>query len=143
MAANTTPIFQLTYNVGTARLTGANTTRDLSSTTNSAICFTAGANGSRVDSVSFSSAQATPAASSAMVGRVFITDNTGANPRLLPGGEIALPTITPSNTVVGQTQTINFPSGLFIPTGVLLKVTISVSAGVQDNYDVIARGVDY
>lgn len=139
MAANITPIFRLTSNVGFLRLAAANTARDGSGTVPT--CFTAGANGSNVYSVTFTSAQATAAASSAMVGRLYITDNAGANPRMLQ--EVVIATATASTTVVGATSTISFPTGLFIPSGCLLKATISVYAGAQDQFDVITRGDDY
>lgn len=139
MPANQTPIFVLTPNIGFARLAAANTASDGSGTVPT--LFTAGANGSRVDSITITNSQATSAASSAMVVKVFITDTSGANPRLLQ--EIALATTTRSNTAVGQTQTISFANGLVLPSGTLLKVTQTVYAGVQDQVDVVARGGDY
>lgn len=139
MAANTTPIFVLTPNCATNVIAAANTARDGSGAL--VTLFTAGSNGSRLDFVTFNSAQATAAASSAMVGRVFITDNAGANPRLL--AEVALPTITASNTVVGQTQTVSFNNGLIMSSGQIVKCTISIYAGVQDQFQVIGRGGDY
>jgi hypothetical protein len=139
MSLNTTPIFVGTPRTETAELTAANTARDGSGTL--ATLFTAGTSGSRVDFVTFNSAQATPAASSAMVGRVFVTNTSGLNPVLL--SEIALPTITASNTVIGQTQTIFYSNGLLLDSGQQLRVAISVYAGVQDKFQVIARGGDY
>jgi len=93
------------------------------------------ATGTRIESVIFTSAQATAAASSAMVGRLFVSDNAGANWRIVR--EVALPTLTPSNTVIGQTQPMTFPGGFFLPLGCRLAATISVYAGAQDQYDVI------
>lgn len=139
MAANTVPIFILTPRTETAALDAANTARDGSGSLVS--LFTAGSNGSRIDFITFNSAQSTPAASSAMVGRVFVSDTSGANFRLL--SEIALPTITASNTVIGQTQTIFYSNGLLLGSGQILSVTISVYAGVQDAYQAIARGGNY
>ena len=139
MPLNSAPIFVGTPRTEIAEITAANTARDGSGTL--VTLFTAGTSGSRVDFVTFNSAQATPAASSAMVGRVFITNTSGTNPVLL--SEIALPTITASNTVIGQTQTIFYSNGLLLDAGQQLKVTISVYAGVQDKFQVIARGGDY
>lgn len=139
MAANTNPIFTLTPNIGRQRLAAANTARDGSGTTPTA--FTPGTNGSRVDSITWTSAQATAAASSAMVGRVFITDNAGANNRLI--AEIAIPTLTPSTTVIGATVTYYWPGGLDLVSGQLLTICQSIFAGVQDQMDVITRGGDY
>jgi hypothetical protein len=76
-----------------------------------------------------------------MVGRVFLTDTSGANPVLI--AEVAMPTITPSNTVVGQQQTIAFNNGLILASGQIVKVTQSVYAGAQDQFQVIGRGGDY
>ena len=139
MPLNNTPIFVGTPKTVTAEITAANTARDGSGAL--VTLFTAGSNGSRVDFITFNSAQATPAASSAMVGRVFITNTSGTNPVLL--SEIALPTITASNTAIGQTQTIFYSNGLLLDAGQQLRVTISVYAGVQDKVQVIARGGDY
>lgn len=139
MPANTSPIFVLTPRTVIAEITGSNTARDGSGTLNPLL--TAGTNGIRVDFITFISAQQTPAASSAMVGRIFCTDTSGLNPRLL--SEVALATITPSATVVGQTQTIYYANGLLLSSGQQLSATISVYAGVQDKYHVIARGGDY
>ena len=60
----------------------------------------------------------------------------GGSWRLLD--EVALPTITRSNTVVGQKQDIVLPSGFVLPGGHQLGVTISVYAGAQDQYHVHA-----
>lgn len=139
MAANTTPIFILTPNTPTATIAAANTARDGSG--NLVTLFTAGASGSRVDSVTFTSAQAAVSGSSAMVGRVFLTDTAGANPRLI--SEVALAAITTSNTAIGQTQTVFFTNGLLMLSGSFIKVAQSVYAGSQDQYHVYARGGDY
>ena len=139
MPANTTPIFTLTPNCPVVEITAANTARDGSGTL--VTLFTAGANGSRVESITFTSAQATAALSSAMVGRVFLTDTAGANPRLI--NEIVLTAVTASATVVGATNTILFSNGLIIPSGCLIKVAQSVYAGVQDKVHVVAKGGNY
>lgn len=139
MPANTTPIFTLTPNAFTCSIAAANTARDGSGTLVTA--FTAGANGSRIESVTFTSAQASAAANSAMVGKVFLTDTSGANPRLI--AEITLPAVTASNTAIGQVQTITFTNGLIINSGQILKVCQSVYAGVQDQFHVLTKGGDY
>lgn len=139
MAVNTNPVFTLTPNTARQRLAAANTARDGSGTTPTA--FTAGTNGSRVDSITWTSAQASAAANSAMVGRVFVTDTSGANNRLI--AEIAIPAITASNTVIGSTLTYYWPGGLFLLSGQLLTVCQSIFAGVQDQMDIVTRGGDY
>lgn len=139
MAANTVPIFILSPNVGTARLTGANTTSDASSTTNLQTVVTAGADGTRVDAIRFRNSQASAAASSAMVHRVF--HYTGSVYRLI--GEVATAAATRSNTAVGTTSIITFDQPIFIPSGHSLVVGQSVYAGAQDQVDVIAYGGNY
>ena len=133
MAANTNPIFILTPNSPVVAMAAANTARDGSGTL--VTLFTAGVNGSRVEAITFTSAQATAALNSAMVGRVFLTDNAGANPRLI--GEITIPAATPSTTVIGTTVTF-YPIGgaKNIVSGQIIKVTQSVYAGVQDQMHV-------
>lgn len=139
MAANTSPIFTLTPNCPVVAVAAANTARDGSGTL--VTLFTAGANGSRVESITFTSAQATAAVNSAMVGRVFLTDDTGANPRLI--SEVVIAAVTASNTVIGAASTISYSNGLIIPTGCILKVAQSIYAGVQDQMHVVARGGNY
>lgn len=140
MPANQNPIFTLTPDIGFARLSLANTARDGSGTVSTV--FTAQSNGSRVDTVTWTSATlAVGVASSAMVGRIFITNTSGTNPRLI--GEVAIPTITPSSSSIGATVTFYFPGGLYLANGQLVQVSQSVYAGVQDQMDVIARGGDF
>jgi hypothetical protein len=136
---NTNPIMVRLANIGSARVSAANTARDGSGTIPT--IFTAGADGSLVSSIQFTSAQAAAAANSAMVGRVFVTDNAGANPRLYK--EVVIPTVTPSVTVIGAQVIITFPNGLHLMSGQLLKCCISVYAGAQDQMDVVAIGEDF
>jgi len=139
MAANTTPIFILEPKTVSCDIVAANTSRDGSGTL--VTLFTAGANNSRVDFVQFISAQATPAANSAMVCRVFVTDTAGANPRLL--SEVTLSSVTASNTAVGASNTIFYSNGLLLTAGQQLKVSKSVHAGPEDNLQCVARGGNY
>jgi sugar lactone lactonase YvrE len=142
MPANVNPIFVLTPNVGTAVVTTANTTRDLSDTTNASLLFTAGTDGSRIDTITFTHvATAQTQASVAAVGRIWITTSAaGANPRLL--SEIALPVATPSSTAIGGSQTITFANGLFLANGQFLWCAISATQ-TSAAYNVIARGGNY
>lgn len=139
MTANTSPIFGLTPNNGQARLAAANTASDGSGTL--ATLFTAGANGSIVTRIRYANSQATAAASSAMVVRIFETDTSGANPRLMT--EFPLPTATRSTTVKGVGDYIDIPGGKTLKTGQLLKIIQSVYAGAQDQMDYTAEGMDY
>lgn len=139
MAVTATPIFTQTPRVGVGIMAAANTARDGSGTIVTA--FTAGSNGSYIKRATFTSSQATAAASSAMIGRVWTSLDAGSTWQLRQ--EVALPTITASNTVIGQSQSINFTDGLQIPAAALVGCTISVYAGVQDRFNCYVEGGDY
>lgn len=145
MPANTSPIFLVTANKGIntgLRLTTANTTRDLSTTTNGGLLFSAGTNGSRIDQIDFvHSSSAQTQASVAAVGRIFLCDSAiGGNPRLIK--EIALPLVTPSATAIGATYPITFTLPLFISSGEFLWATISATQ-TSGAYDITCYGGDY
>jgi hypothetical protein len=139
MPANTTPIFTLTPKAATANIAAANTARDGSGTL--VTLFTAGTNGSRVDFITFTSSQATAAASAARVMRVFLTDESGNNPRLI--SEAALTAVTASNTAIGATTTITFTNGLIINSGQVIKVSQSIYGSAADATDVLLRGGNF
>lgn len=137
MTANTTPIFVLTPNIGYCSVSASNTASDGSGSL--VTLFTSGSNGSRIERIRYTNAQVTPAASTAMVIRVFFT--SGSNVALLT--EAALATATRSSTAVGATGTITFSNGLVIPANSYIKVCQSAYSGVQDLMHYIAEGGDY
>lgn len=137
MALN--PQFTTTPRATTSRIAAVNVARDGSGTL--VTSFTAGASGSRLDFITFTSAQLTPAASSLRICRVFLSDTSGLNPRLI--SEVSLPAVTASNTAIGATATITFTNGLVIGSGQIVYTTQSVYAGAQDQTDVLARGGDF
>lgn len=139
MAANTIPIFVKEPNIGQARVTAANTAGDGSGSLTT--LFTPGANGSLLFKIEARNSQATAAPSSAMVSRFFLTDNAGSNPRLIL--ELLIAATTRSNTVAGAYSFKEYPNGLFIASGQLLKVIQSIYAGVQDQMDYHAFGGNY
>lgn len=140
MPPNKEPVCALTPNCFTASLgVTANTASDGSGTL--VTVFTAGLQGSRLDEIRFYNGQTAAAASSGMVLRTFVTDNAGANPRLID--EVALATATRSTTAIGATVTRAFPGGLHLATGQLIKVCQSVYAGVQDAMVAATRGGDF
>jgi hypothetical protein len=148
MPANTSPIFILTPDRGInggVRITSANTTRDLSVTTNTFILFSAGTNGSRVDAIDWvSSSTGQTTINVATVGRIFqCTDGSLSNPRLIR--EIALTTTTPSATAIGYTNTMTFTTPLVLPPGYVLVATVGNAASVVggQSYDVTVYGGDY
>ena len=139
MAANTSPIFTLTGNFLPGRIAAANTASDGSGTLVTVV--TAGIDGTRVDGVRFRNSQATAAASSNMVHRIFLTDTLGANPRLI--GEVATATATRSTTVIGATSIFTFDQPIIMQSGQLLRVCQSVYVGVQDQFDATAYAGNY
>lgn len=146
MPANTNPIFVLTPDRGVnggARITAANTTRDLSSTGNTFTLFSAGTNGSRIDAIDWVHSSTGVTASVATIGRLFqCSDGAFSNPRLIR--EISLPAVTPNQTAaVGQTQTMTFTTPLVLPPNYTLIVTIGTAQSAGNYYDVTAYGGDY
>lgn len=139
MAANTSPIFTLKGNFTPARIVAANTASDGSGTLVTLV--TAGTDGTRVDGVRFRNAQASAAASSAMVHRVFLSDTSGANYRLV--SEVATATATRSTSAIGATSIITFDQPIIMRSGQILAVCQSVYAGAQDQVDAIAYAGDY
>lgn len=142
MPANTNPIFTLIGNNTRVNLTTANTTRDLSSTTNGALLLTAGTNGTRIDTITWThSAASQTQASIAAVGRVWLCSSAiGANPRLIR--EIALTAATPSATAIGATFTMTFSPPLVLASGEYLWAAISATQ-TSGAYDVICSGGDF
>ena len=138
MAANTTPIFILTPNNSLARISAANTASDGSGTLVTLV--SSGANGTRVDAVRFRSSEVGLTASSAMVHRIFLTDNNG-NQRLI--GEVATAAGAKSASAIGASSIYTFDQPLFMKSGATMSVSQSVYAGGQDQFDVIAYSGDY
>lgn len=141
MAANTSPIFQLTANVGTARLTAASTSRDASVTTNITQCFVAGADGSRVEKVIFQNSN--PAASGASTANVMrLYHVVGGVYKLLQ--EVTSATVTPSATAIGARAEMTFPGGLFLASGDSLSASMQTAGGSSvDQTDVICLGGNF
>lgn len=143
MAANFNARFTVLGNSGhRPRLTTANATRDLSVTANADLLFTAGAEGSRIDSIDFTHVAASQTqASVAAVGRVWIcTSNLGANPRLKR--EIDMPLVTPSAAAKGAVYTMTFTPALDLKPGEFLWAGISATQ-TSGGYDVICDGGDF
>ena len=139
MASNTQPIFIKQGNTLSARIAAANTASDGSGTLVTMV--TAAVDGTRVDGVRFRNSQATAAASSAMVHRIFLSDTTGANFRLI--GEVVTATATRSTTVIGATSIYTFDQPVIMLSGQVMSVAQSVYAGVQDQFDAMPYAGDY
>ena len=139
MPANIYAIFTNVPNCQGTLISAANTARDGSGTL--VTLFTAGANGSLLSKITFTSSQLAAAASALKVMRIFVTDTAGANPILR--GEVLLPLVTASTTVIGASATFTFTDGLVLKSGQLVRVSQSIYAGVQDQTAAIAEGGDY
>lgn len=139
MPANTNPIFVLSGNFTPARIAAANTASDGSGALVTLV--TSGVDGCRVDGVRWRNSQVSPAASSAMVGRIFLSNTSGASFRLI--GEVAIPAATRSATAIGSTAVFTFDQPIVMQSGQIIAVCQSVYAGVQDQNDVIAYAGNY
>lgn len=129
MPANINPIFTITPNCFPAVITAANLASDGSGSLVTIV--TAGTNGTRVDAVKFTNSQATQAASSAMLVKVFVSDVNGANPRIV--GETTMAAATRSATVAGATATVTLSPAQTMKSGQIMYASISIHAGAQDD----------
>lgn len=142
-----TPKFTKTDAVARVRVAAANTATDGSGTINAFLKednstqFSGNALGSRIKRLFFTNSQATAAASSAMVVKLWVSDNTGSNWRILR--EFALATATRSTTAIGARDLFSFIDGFDIGSGVKIGITQSVYAGVQDQMDYVLEYSDY
>lgn len=137
MAAN--PQFTTAGNTIPVQLTVANTGSDGSGSLTTIV--TSASTGTRVDAVTFRNGQATQAASSAMLGKIFLSDAAGANPRLV--GEVTIAAATRSATVLGATTTFTFSPPLVMKSGQILYTCISVHASAADDTSAIAFAGDF
>ena len=142
MPANTSPIFTLTPNVGTARIATATTASDGSGAQQPLVL--GGVNGTRVDAVRFRNSQIAASGSTSMVHRIFYapTVATGsATSRLV--GEVATGNATRTPAAIGATSIYVFDQPLIMASGSILHVCQSAYGGVQDQFDAQAFAGDY
>lgn len=139
MAANTTPIFIKQGNFTPARIAASNTASDGSGALVTLV--TAATDGTRVEGVRFRNSQASAAASTAMMHRIFLSDTLGANFRLV--GEVAVAAATRSNTVAGATSIFTFDYPIIMKSGQIMSVCQSAYAGAQDQFDACAFAGDF
>jgi len=139
MAANTIPIFCKQGNFFPVAIAAANTASDGSGSLVTIV--TAATDGTRVEGVRFRNAQITPAASSANLMKIFLTDASGLNPRNV--GEVIQAAATRSATVAGATSIFTFDQPIIMRSGQLLQVCMQVYAGVADLTHAHAFANDY
>lgn len=132
--ANTAPLAVGTINDGVVIVSAANTNRD-GTTGAYTTLYTAGANGAIINRVRASHAGAISVASTAMVLRLWHT--SGATTVLID--EVALPSVTPTASVIGSTATFS-KTNITMKAADILKVTISVAEAVHFCAD---QGGDY
>lgn len=150
MAANTSPIFSLTPNVGTVSITttAANTSSAGGGTVGTDIfkAFTAGANGSFVQKVRFMSvASAANTTGVATTLRIFIStvgsgSTTASNTFLI--GEVSVPAIASDNST-NATNYYEFIVNSAIPAGTFIHVTQHVAQTTNQNWVATCWGGDY
>jgi hypothetical protein len=142
MAANTSnsiPIFTNRGNFFPARIISANTASDGSS--NIFPVVTGTTDGTRVDGVRFINSQVSLAAAAAKVFRIYLSDTTGANYRII--GEVASGAVTRSASAIGQTAIYTFDQPIILRLGQIMAVSQSVFASVAEQTDAIAFAGDY
>jgi len=143
MAGNNLPIVRATPKVGVATLAAALTGRTVTGVTGLTLLYTAGANGSLIDSIVYTQNGAISTASSNNVLRIWRYSGAG-NATLTR--EIAISAATPSATAVGGNGVENytFPlNQMVIAAGSFLYCSLHTYAGAQDGYNVEAVGGDY
>jgi len=143
MPANNLPIVRLTPKVGVATLSAALTGRTVTGVTGLTLLYTAGANGSLIDSIVYTQNGAISSAPSNKVLRIWRYTGSG-NATLTR--EIVIATATPTATAAGVrgVENYTFPlNQMVLPAGSFLYCSLHTYAGAQDGYNVEAVGGDY
>jgi len=131
MAANTIPIFPLTPRITATAISTAVTTRTLTGVGSAVLAYTAGSNGTRVDSITICATATTT------VGVIRFWYYIGSGNALL-WQEVLVTALTPSTTVAVFMYEFN-PSNWILPTG----STLYVSPHNAEAFNIIVRGGDY
>lgn len=151
MAANTSPIYTLTPNIGTATWsssTTANTKNDGSGTvgTDILLAFTAGANGSFIQKIRATlGGSVASTASTATVLRAYLsTVNSGSttNANTFRLDEVACPQQTSDQPTVG-TFAVEIPLGIAVPTNRYILVSMHHAAAANTVWQIEVIGGDY
>lgn len=153
MAANQAPIYTLTPNIGTARITTtyaqvkSDGTSAGSGTDFVVKAFTAGSNGSYVDRIRFFTvASAANTTGVATTLRAYLS--TVANPGATATtdtfliGEISVPAIASSNST-NATNFYDIPLGFAIPTGMYIHVSQHVAQTTNQAWNAVVIGGNY
>ena len=124
--ANTNPIFALTPETALVTVTGATTDRTGATTTNLVTLLTAQASGTKVTQIG---AKAAGTNDGTLI-LIFITDTSGANPKLFD--EITLNAVTPTTLITSQRAVTTY-ADLQLKAGQMIKVgmTVAIAAGIN------------
>jgi len=147
MAANTQPIFIKQGAFTPARITAANVANDGSGTlgTNLFTVATGSVDGTRVDGIRFTNSQATAAASSNNYAKIFLSDTSGLNFRII--GQVAIATATRTGALagstIGATAIYTFDQPIIMQQNQIMAVALNFYAGVQDQTDACGFAGDY
>lgn len=153
MAANTTPIFTLTPNVGRVKIvtTNAQVKSDGTSAGSGADimykAFTAGSNGSFVDTIRFmsvASAAATTGVATTLRAYLSTVSSPGATTSsdTFCIGEVSVPAINSSHST-NATNYYEIVLGKPIPTGTYIHVSQHVAQTTNQSWQAIVFGGDY
>lgn len=147
MAANTSPIFTLTPNVGSVLVTAANTSSQGGGTvgTDIFLAFTAGANGSYIDRIRWIPTATAATTTTATVGRAFLSTiasgaTTSANTKLWEERTLAAIAADNASTAVVWYDT---PLGFFIPATTTILVTNHAAPAANTAWRAVVIGGDY
>lgn len=153
MPQNSTPIFVLTPSFSKTVINAANVTTNGTGIIgfNIFLAFSSGANGSRVDSITFTneSSSGTNTSSATRISCYFSTVSSGTTTSAdtFIFAEAPMPSSTArSSTTIGATYTFSFPGGILVPSGTNILVTSSVYstlAPLVDNISVLTKGGNY
>lgn len=127
MPANTNPIAVGSPKAGCLVLSAANTNRDGTTGAYSTL-FTAGSNGAMINRVRVIHMGAVTVASTAMVCRLWRTVTVPGAANVLED-EVALPSVTPTNSVVGSVVAFS-KTNIQLAPGEILKVSQSIAESV-------------
>lgn len=149
MPANSIPRFTKVGDIASVLVTAANTSSQGGATaigTDIFKAFTADAtNGSFVDRVRWLPTATTPTATTATVGRVFLSSvasgaTTSANTYLV--AEVTLPAIAADNASTAV-QPLDVPLGLALPAGWTILVTTHAAPAANTAWRAVVFGGDY
>lgn len=135
MAANTNPIFALTPETKIVEISAVTTDKTGATTTNLVELVTGATNGTKIAEIGYKAQGETVAG----LFLIFITDTSGANPKLLQ--EIDITAITGSNTVENANGYISFGE-LQLKSGQKILVGITTISGT-DKINAFAKIGDF